>query len=90
MSFTNFLQNIATIFTNIFSWLVNISSALFSNFVFKIIFFMVLIAFLTSIIIKLYNKVNKNDDFIDDTDDLQLIDEDYWEEEDFEEGDFDD
>lgn len=90
MSFTNFLQNIATIFTNIFSWLINISSALFSNFVFKIIFFMVLIAFLTSIIIKLYNKLNKNDDFIDDTDDLQLIDEDYWEEEDFEEGDFDD
>lgn len=92
MTFGQFINIIKNIFSSIFTWLINISSALLNNFVFKIILFLTILGFLISLILKLYNKSQN----IEEEEEQQLIytsnneyQEDYWEE-DWEEDDYDD
>lgn len=86
MTFSVFISTIKLVISSIFTWIISVSSSLYNNFIFKIILFATIISFIINIIFKFYNKlnnVNENED-----EDINIIDSEYWDDEEFEEDDF--
>lgn len=84
MTFSIFISTIKLVISSIFTWIISVSSSLYNNFIFKIILFGTIISFIVNIILKFYNKLNnENED-----EDINIIDTEYWEDEEFEEDDY--